>query len=236
MSSNKPDHEHQRRAEQHAARLGVAGEDRVEVVVEPSGGERGDEADEHRDAADVGCGHRVDPAFVGLDDPTDAAGDTPTSGVKTNVATAATRPIRRYEVVDGMSVGDSSDQLYAGNFAQSAATSARTALMVSGIGAVAQHAGDQLGDQRHLRLLHPLGRDRRRADAHPAGDERAARVVGDRVLVQRDAGLVEHRLGLLAGELGVERAQVDHHQVAVGAAADEPEALVRRAPRPARWR
>ena len=98
--------------------------------------------------------------------------------------------------------------------------------MVVGIGAVAQHSGDQRGDERHLRLLHPLRGDRRRADAHAAGDERAARVVGDGVLVQRDAGLVEHRLGLLAGEVGVERAQVDHHQVAVGAAADEPEALV----------
>ena len=37
---------------------------------------------------------------------------------------------------------------------------------------------------------------------------------------------VEHRLGLLAGEVGIERRQVDHHQVVVGAAADQPEALV----------
>ena len=47
----------------------------------------------------------------------------------------------------------------------------------------------------HLRLLHPLRRHRRGADAHAARDERAARVVGDRVLVERDAGLVERRSG-----------------------------------------
>ena len=55
-------------------------------------------------------------------------------------------------------------------------------------------------------------------------------------LFKRDARLIEHRLGFLAGELGVERRQVDHHQVAVGAAADEPETLVRKRGRPARWR
>ena len=35
--------------------------------------------------------------------------------------------------------------------------------------------------------------DRRRADAQPAGDEGRPRVVGDRVLVERDAGPVEHQ-------------------------------------------
>ena len=78
---------------------------------------------------------------------------------------------------------------------------------------------------RHLGLLHPLRRHRGRADAHAARDERRPRVVGDRVLVERDAGPVEHLLRDLAGELGVERAQVDEQQVVVGAARHEPEAL-----------
>ena len=39
--------------------------------------------------------------------------------------------------------------------------------------------------------------------------------------------LVERGLGDLAGELGVERPQVDDHQVVVGAARHEPEALPR---------
>ena len=43
-------------------------------------------------------------------------------------------------------------------------------------------------------------------------------------------GLIEHRLRLLAGEVGIERSQVDHHQVTVGATADEPEAFVRQGP------
>ena len=53
--------------------------------------------------------------------------------------------------------------------------------------------------------------------------ERGSSGIG--VLVEGDAGPVEHLLGHLAGELGVEGAQVDQHQVVVGAARDEPEAL-----------
>src|SRR4051794_11511763 len=98
-------------------------------------------------------------------------------------------------------------------------------LDLTGVVTLAQHERDQLGDRAHLRFGHPLGGDRRRADAQAAGDERAARVVWHGVLVQRDARLIEHDLGLLAGELGVEGAQVDDHHVVVGAAADEPEAL-----------
>ena len=52
-----------------------------------------------------------------------------------------------------------------------------------------------------------------------------AGVVGDGVAVEGDAGPVEHLLGLLAGELGVEGAQVDQDQVVVGAARDQAEAL-----------
>ena len=50
-----------------------------------------------------------------------------------------------------------------------------------------------------------------RADPDAAGDERRLRVVRNGVLVDRDAGLAQHRLGDLAGEiLG---AEVHQHQV-----------------------
>ena len=96
-----------------------------------------------------------------------------------------------------------------------------------GVVAAAQGAGDQRGDLRHLRLGHALGGDRGCTDPHAAGDERATRVVGHRVLVERDPGLVERGLGDLAGQLLVERTQVDHHQMVVGAPGDEPEPLPR---------
>ena len=41
-----------------------------------------------------------------------------------------------------------------------------------------------------------------------------------------DAGLIERRLGDLAGQLGIERGEVDHHQVDVGTTRDEAEALL----------
>ena len=54
------DGEDRRRREQHAERLGVVGEQRVEAAEQPRREERGDEPDEHRDAADVGRGVGVD--------------------------------------------------------------------------------------------------------------------------------------------------------------------------------
>ena len=51
------------------------------------------------------------------------------------------------------------------------------------------------------------------------------------LLVESDARLVEGLLGDLAGQVGVEAAQVDQHQVVVGAARDDPEALGRQRPR-----
>ena len=62
------------------------------------------------------------------------------------------------------------------------------------------------------------------ADAQAGGDERRLGVVGDRVLVQRDAGAVERLLGHLAGD--AEGPEVDEHEVVVGAAGDDAEALV----------
>src|SRR2546427_2460170 len=67
---------------------------------------------------------------------------------------------------------------------------------------VLEAAADELGDRLHLGFLHPARGHRRRPEAHAAGHEGRARVVGDRVLVDRDARLVERLLGELAGELG----------------------------------
>ena len=61
-----------------------------------------------------------------------------------------------------------------------------------------------------------------RADADAARDHRRILVEGDRVLVDRDAGLAERGFGGLAGD--ALREDVDEHQVVVGAAADQPEA------------
>ena len=65
----------------------------------------------------------------------------------------------------------------------------------------------------------------RRAQAQARGHEGRAGVVGDGVAVAGDAGPVEHLLGLLAGQLGVEGAQVDQDHVVVGAPGDQAEAL-----------
>ena len=63
-----------------------------------------------------------------------------------------------------------------------------------------QHARDELGDRVHLGLAHAAGGDRRRADADAARDHRRVLIEGDRVLVDRDAGLAERGLRDLAGE------------------------------------
>src|SRR5581483_6462493 len=86
-----------------------------------------------------------------------------------------------------------------------------------------QHPGDERGDLGHLRLPHAGGGDGGGADPQPAGDERRLGVAGDRVLVERDPGPVEGLLGHLARH--PERAQVDQHQMVVGAAGDDSEPL-----------
>ena len=73
--------------------------------------------------------------------------------------------------------------------------------------------------------LHAGGGDGGGAEAEAAGDERLLGVVGDRVLVAGDPGAVERLLRHLAGD--AERAEVDEHQVVVGAAGDDAEAFGR---------
>ena len=68
------------------------------------------------------------------------------------------------------------------------------------------------------------GGQRRGADTQAGGDHRRARVERDRVAVDGDADLVEKVLTLLAVELRV--AQVDEHEVDVGAAGEDADALV----------
>ena len=67
--------------------------------------------------------------------------------------------------------------------------------------------------------------ERRRADPQPRGLHRRARVERHGVAVDRDADLVQAVLGLLAGQLGLAVAQVDEHQVHVGAAGEHVDAV-----------
>ena len=71
--------------------------------------------------------------------------------------------------------------------------------------------------------LQAAGGERRRADAQAGGDHRRARVERDGVAVDGDPDLVQPVLGLLAVELGL--AQVDEHQVHVGAAGEHVDAV-----------
>ena len=81
-----------------------------------------------------------------------------------------------------------------------------------------------------VRELHGLGNaeaargDRRRADAQAAGHRRRTRVVRHGVLVHRDVGLAQRRVGIGAG-VGLAD-QVDQHQVVVGAARDDVDAAL----------
>ena len=183
--------------------------------------ERGDEPDEHRDAAHVGQRRGVHRAIVRQVHPPDAGGEPLDERCDDEGDDRGDRPDEQVGADAGHGVTVLAPAVSTPGSGRTGrrrrpCTAASSASSVR----CAQGAGDERGDLRHLGLLHALRGDRRGADAHAARDERAARVVGDRVLVQRDAGEVEDRLGLLAGEVGVERAQVDHHQVVVGAAAD----------------
>ena len=96
MSSISPTRNITVAAIEHAPRLGVAGEQRVEPVHQARHAERGDEADEHRDAARrrgvaMVCTVR---SFGRYTQPTRLANRL-TSGVTAKVTTAATAPTSR---------------------------------------------------------------------------------------------------------------------------------------------
>src|SRR5208337_2347078 len=88
---------------------------------------------------------------------------------------------------------------------------------------VLYHRGDPGAYQAHLGLFHAPRGDRRGPDPEAARDKRALGLVRDRVLVHGYAGPAERRLGFQAGDaLGC---QVEEHEVVVGAAGDEAEAV-----------
>jgi hypothetical protein len=102
------------------------------------------------------------------------------------------------------------------------------------IGAVLDGFLDQVGDVEHLVLLHAAGGDGGRAEADAAGLEGALRVEGNRVLVHRDAGLVEHFRNFLAGD--VLRLEIDEHEMVIGRAGDDAENRFSSSLRRAPWR
>src|SRR5574340_117118 len=83
-----------------------------------------------------------------------------------------------------------------------------------------EHVGDQVGELLGFDFLEAARGHRRGADADAAGDEGLLRVVRDGILVDRDVGAAQERLGFLAGK--VLGAQVDQEDVALGAAGDDP--------------
>src|SRR5215211_629574 len=82
-------------------------------------------------------------------------------------------------------------------------------------------AGDDLGDLAHLVRAHAAGRHGGGSKTHPARDGRLLGVVGDHVLVARDAHGLEGLFELLAG--GPRRLEVDQDQVVIRPAGDEVE-------------
>ena len=88
---------------------------------------------------------------------------------------------------------------------------------------ILEHSGDEPGDQLHLRLLHPPRGQSGRSDADAAGDLGPLGVERNPVLVDRDARPVERLLRLFPRNAQV--GQVHEHQVVVGAARDEAEAV-----------
>ncbi len=76
-----------------------------------------------------------------------------------------------------------------------------------------------MGQLDGLGFLEAAAGDGRGADAHTGGDERGARVVGHRVLVDCDVGFAERCVSILTGQLAAD--QINQHQVVVGAAGDD---------------
>ena len=85
----------------------------------------------------------------------------------------------------------------------------------------------ELRQALHLPRAHACRGDRRRPDPEAAGDEGRTGVVGNGVAVQSDAHSVEHGGGFLARQVFVEAAQVEQHEMIVGAPGDDPQPTCR---------
>ena len=86
-------------------------------------------------------------------------------------------------------------------------------------------ARHQRRDRFELPLAHSRRRLGRRAHSQARRDERAARVIGNRVAIRRDARSIEHLLSNFACQLRIEVTEVQEHHVILGAARDHAEAL-----------
>ena len=97
-----------------------------------------------------------------------------------------------------------------------------------------EHLRDQVADLPELGDAEAARGAGRRAEPDARRDRRLLRIERDAVLVAGDVGAAERQLRDLAGEpLGP---QIDQHQMGVGAAGDDVEALRSSAFRPAPWR
>nr|ABM53589.1 conserved hypothetical protein [uncultured bacterium CBNPD1 BAC clone 2089] len=222
------------RCQHDAERLGVTAEQWIEPVHLPGQQQRNENADQECDAPDVWRWVRVHLAGIGLGHPLASFGEPHHDGgcgkrrkgrrkrdddVAGGVAHSATRlglcstqRVESGDRVDGEPRAKCRDAgLHVCNGRR--------------IGAVAQRRRNEFGDLLHLGFLHSLRGDRRCTDANAGGDEWAAWIVRDGVLVEGDSGLVEHELGFLARELCVEGREVNHHHVVVGSTRDEAETL-----------
>src|SRR5690606_29882477 len=82
-----------------------------------------------------------------------------------------------------------------------------------------EHVADPVGQVDAVLLAIAAGGDRRRTCAQARSDEGLLRIVGDRVLVDRDVRLAQRFLGRLAGNRLADH--VDQHQVVLGTAGDD---------------
>src|SRR3989304_2269025 len=103
-------------------------------------------------------------------------------------------------------------------------------LLAGLVGRILEDLGDELADEAHLLLAHPPGGHRRRPDADAAGHRRFLRIKRNGILVYRDPGLLQRRLGHLAGQpLGPE---IHQHQMGIRPSRDQAKAESAKLPGP----
>src|SRR5580704_11113241 len=90
------------------------------------------------------------------------------------------------------------------------------------VGDTVEHVGNQVTDLAEFGRAEAARRAGRRAEPYPRGDRVFLGVARNAVLVDGDAGAVEHLLGRHAGRLL--GSQIDQHDVAVGTARDDLQA------------